>query len=438
MKTASQISEMRVKNSMRARFNPIKTLTPDSLSHMLDSFAAGYLKSAALVWDSIERRDDVIQGVASKRKKSISRLNWEILCVDNSPLAKDQKFALEYFYNNLSATNACDGNENGGIALLIRQMMDAVGKKYAVHEVIFEPHERGDLEKFSPSQSDSRALSTLLTATFRFVPLWFFENREGKLKFIADEGATEGVPLEPGSWMVTTGDGLMEACSIAYIFKHLPLRDWLVYCERNGMPGIKGVTDAVPNTEQWEAARDAVADFGAEFSALMSRGTDIEAIDLSTRGELPYGALIDRMDRAIAALWRGSDLSTLSRQSGAGASLQSDETSILEADDAGMISETLSNQVDKFVLKYLFGGAPAKAYIKLIPNTRQNVSEELNLYRELHKMGVPLSISDIREKFNLATPVDGEQMLSQSDGENNISKIFPEKSNGGMEEVDES
>ncbi|MDR1528134.1 MAG: DUF935 domain-containing protein [Puniceicoccales bacterium] len=421
MKTVSQISEIRVKNSMRARFNPIKTLTPDSLSQMLDAFSAGYLKAAALTWDAIERRDDVIQGVASKRKKSIARLHWEILSVDDSDLARDQKIALEYFYNNLSTTNACDGNELGGISLLVRQMMDAVGKKYAIHEIIFEPREISAAEKDSPRLKPMTP-STLLTATFRFVPLWFFENRDGKLKFLTNEGATSGIPLEAGAWLVTTGDGLMEACSIAYLFKHLPLRDWLVYCERNGMPGVKGVTDAVPNTEQWESARDAVEDFGAEFSALMSKGTDIEAIDLSTKGELPYPKLIDRMDRAISALWRGSDLATLSRENGAGASLQADETAILEDDDAGMISEALNAQVDKFVVKYLFGDVPIKAYIKFIPNVKRNVADELNLYRELYKMGVPISINDIRERFNLATPNEGEQMLtslvrSESNGE---------------------
>ncbi|MDR2737383.1 MAG: DUF935 domain-containing protein [Puniceicoccales bacterium] len=411
MKTVAQISEIYIKNSMLAGFNHTKTLYPDLLSQMLDAFSTGNLKSAALTWDAIERRDDVIQGVASKRKKSTARLNWEVLSVDDSDLAKSQKFALEYFYNNLSATNACSGNENGGIALLVRQMMDAVGKKYAVHEMIFTPHEACKENLISLPQTNCTAPSTLLTATFRFVPLWFFENYDGKLKFLTDEGANSGIPLEPGAWMVTTGDGLMEACSIAYLFKHLPLRDWLVYCERNGMPGVKGVTDAAPNTEQWEAARDAVEDFGAEFNALMSRGTDIEAVDLSSHGELPYPKLVDRMDRAISALWRGSDLSTMSRESGVGASLQGDELSVLEEDDAAMISETLNSQVDKIVLKYLFGNAQGKAYIKFIPNVRRNVAEELNLYRELHRMGVPISINDIRERFNLATPSGGELVL---------------------------
>jgi phage gp29-like protein len=369
-KTVSQISEIRVKNSMRARLNPIKTLTPDSLSQMLDAFSAGYLKAAALTWDAIERRDDVIQGVASERKKSSARLHWEILSVDDSDIAKEPKISLEYFYNNLSATNACDTNELGGISLLVRQMMDAVGKKYAVHEIIFEPHDFSESEKDFPKLKHTTP-STLLTATFRFVPLWFFENHDGKLKFLANEGATSGIPMEAGAQLRTTGDSLMEACSIAYLFKHLPLRDWLVYCERNGMPGVKGVTNAAPNTEQWEVARDAVEDFGAEFNALMSKSTDIEARDLSTKGELPYPKLIDRMDRAISALWRGSDLAMLSRESGAGASLQADETMILEEDDAIMISEALKSQVDRFVVKYLFGDVPPKAYIKFIPMSNE-------------------------------------------------------------------
>jgi hypothetical protein len=79
-----------------------------------------------------------------------------------------------------------------------------------------------------------------------------FENRDGRLMFLLNEGATEGIDLEPGVWLVTVSDGLMEACSIAYLFKHLPLRDWLAYCERNGMLSVKGITDAPPNSTQLE------------------------------------------------------------------------------------------------------------------------------------------------------------------------------------------
>ena len=179
------------------------------------------------------------------------------------------------------------------------------------------------------------------------------------------EESIDGVPIEDGSWLVTSGDGLMEACSIAYLFKHLPLRDWLIYCERNGMPGVKGVTDAMPGTTQWEAARQAVQDFGAEFSALMSRGTDIQPIDLTVSGDLPYPQLVERMDRAMATLWRGSELVSLSDGQGLGVTLQTAEQMLIEQDDSSLISETLNAGVDTHVIRYLFGSDIPKAYFRL-------------------------------------------------------------------------
>jgi hypothetical protein len=58
----------------------------------------------------------------------------------------------------------------------------------------------------------------------------------------------------------------------------------------------------------------------------------------------------------------------------------------------------------------MFGDVAIKAYIKFIPNFKRNIADELTLYRELHKMGVTISINDIWERFNLTTPNDGELM----------------------------
>jgi phage gp29-like protein len=391
MKTHTLLPQLK---SQRSGFRPVNTLTPESLSRTLEAFHRGDLKSAAHMWDMIEKRDDVLQGVINKRKKSVARLGWEILMLEDSDEAHAHKLALEYFYHHLKATHACDENEQGGFALLIKQMMDAVAKRYAVHEIVFEPREKG------------------LTATFRFVPLWFFENREGRLKFIKDGyDSKKNQSLESGEWLITTGDGLMEASSIAYLFKHLPLCDWLLYCERNGMPGVKGSTDALPGTPEWEAARHAVADFGAEFSALMSRGTDIEPIDLTSRGELPYPRLIERMDRALIALWRGSDLSTLSSSQGSGASLQQNEADLLEDDDALSLSETLNAQVDRFIIQHLFQTDEPKAYIRLKIRDRRDRASDIQLIEKIHAMNLPLAKADLYERFGIPTPMHNEPLL---------------------------
>ncbi len=68
MKTKPPYSRIQ---STRSTWNPIRSLTPENLSRMLDAFHAGHLRTAALVWEAIEHRDDLLQGVISKRKKSI-------------------------------------------------------------------------------------------------------------------------------------------------------------------------------------------------------------------------------------------------------------------------------------------------------------------------------------------------------------------------------
>ncbi len=419
---------------MRARFNPIRHLSPESLARALEAFQAGDLRLAALLWDAMERRDDVLRNVSLKRKKAAARLDWEILSLDDSPAAGRHREALLAFYNNLTATHACDPQERGGVALLVKQMLDAVGKKYAVHEILWQPlpgsqpPTTSSLEpstaKGAPRATDAAnelsakdgsfpvgasapaRSSGFLTATFRFAPLWFFEARTGPLRFLPEDTATEGLDLTAGQWLVTVGDGLMEASSIAYLFKHLPLRDWLVYCERNGMPGVRAVTDAAPGTAEWDAAREAVRDFGAEFHALMSRGTEIEPIDLSTRGELPYPALVERMDRALAALWRGADLATLAKGQGLGASVQAEETALLEQDDAALVSETLNTQVDAPLLRQLFGEETPRAYFRLLPRQESERSAYLNLLERLARLNLPLPVEGLYERLGLPKPPD--------------------------------
>jgi len=361
-------------------------LDPLSLSRQLDEFSQGIYTRIARTWDAIERRDDVVMAVAGKRKSAAARHGWEVLTIDDSPEAHAHRDALTYFYNHLTAVNALDEDERGGFQLLARQMMDAVGKRFAVHEIVWQPVLR-----------DGRRF---LKAEFRFVPLWFFENRTGRLRFLKKEGQREGTPLKPGEWMVTVGSGVMEACSVAFLYKHRPMRDWLVYCERNGMPGVRGVTDARPGSAEWNAAREAVAHFGAEFHALMTRGTEIESIDLTSRGELPYPALIERMDRAMLVLWRGADLSTLSREGGVGASLQAEEPDLLADGDAHQLSEVLNTQVNRPLIQELFGQEP-RAYLRVRAGKNRDLKQDLTIYQAAWAMGLPISTAEFREHFGL-------------------------------------
>lgn len=408
-KQSDLITPERVLFSLRARFNPLLSLTPQLLTSYLDSFRLGFFRNAALTWDAMERRDYKLQAVASKRKKAVARRGWEVLTLNDSPAAQQQKLALEYFYNHLTATTALEENETGGLALLARQMMDAVGKRYAVHEIVWQPGAGAPAS--GPAAADSGSFKPSLTATFRFCPLWWFEGTRGHLRFLSTEFAIYGNDMTPGDWLVTVGDGIMEACSVAFVFKHLPMRAWLNYVNKFGMPGIVGLTDAALNSKEWNDFADAIQKFSEDWVTVCNKGNVVQLVEPKGTADGPFAPLVEKMDRAMTILWRGSDLSTMSAHNAAGASLQADESDILEADDAQMISETLDTQVSRFVLRYYFGDAPQLAYLKIRSVEKRDLDLDLKIDQFLVQSGAPISVRDALERYDRPAPRPGEELL---------------------------
>lgn len=388
-----------VKSDRRARFDPLREITPEKLINYLDEFRAGQLRNLAYVMDAIEERDDMLAAVVPKAKAAVTRHGWDVLTVDTeqTDLAQQQKEVLEDFYNNLNATSAMDQDELGGMRLLLRQMMDAKGKRYSCHNIVWRPQPGGRYH-----------------ATLHHVPLWFFENTEGRMRFIGDAYGYYGKAMEPGRWLVTKGQGCMIACAIAWMFKHLPLRDWLVYCSRHGMPGIEGVTSAAEGSEEWNALVTAVTAAATEFAWVRNQNSEIKTIDFGSTGELPFPALIDRMDRAMAAIWRGADLSTLSAGTGAGdgASLQGGEADIIEQDDAAWLGETLDLKLSRLVLDYTFGkGVPALAYLKILSGSKEDLRLQLDIDRAAIELGHPISTQQFAERYSRPLPDAGDVLL---------------------------
>jgi phage gp29-like protein len=387
----------RVRTHIASRFNPIRALTPEVLSRHLEEFDAGYLRNAALAWQKIRDRDDQVRTCASLREMALSQLDWQILPVDDSPEAGRHKEALEWAYNNLTATHALERNVAGGVELLVRQMADAVGKRYAVHEILWDPRGPGEL-----------------TAQLVFTPLWFFENQTGRLRFLRQDLAIAGEELEEAGWLVTTGDGLMEATSVAYLFKQLPLKDWLIYCEKFGMPGLHGKTNAQKGTPEWEAMRDALANFGVDWSIITSLAAEISPIQAGAQGTQPHPELVDRMDRAISRLWRGGDLATMSREGdGVGSNPQGDSGRLLLAADAQLISGALQQQFDRWVIAYRFGrDVEPLAYFELQLPAQIDIDREIKIDEALIKWGCPRGKKDLLERYGRPEPDKGDELAT--------------------------
>jgi len=372
----------------RMRFNPIRALTPQILALALDQFDYGYLRYAAVLWEIIEERDDILSIAAPKRKKAVSRRPMQVLMVDDSAAAHAHRETLTDFWNNVTVTDATDLNVRGGAKLLVRQMMSAMFRKYAVHEVVYKPTPQG------------------LRAEFRFVPLYFFENLTGRLRFTGPEGGMgNGVDLPDNEWMITTSDSpIMKAASICYMFKRLSLQDWLNFSEKFGLPGIHGETPAAKDSKEFNDFVAALDTFANDWIVATNAGAKINLIEAKQNGDGPFAPMVERMDRRLAALCRGADLSTLSRHDASGASLQGDEQDLLIEDDCELISETLQSQISRFVIQYTYGTDQPLAYVRINPPQEKDIKSEVLVDQFLIDNGGELDGSETYERYNRTAP----------------------------------
>jgi len=359
------ISAEALKTLRETRYNPARNIDATKLARILDAFQYGDIREAALLWEQIAERDDTVKSVKPKREKSVSGLIPVYEATkDSGVIGEQQSETLRKFWSNVRATDAYDRNVSGGLRLLIQQWMYAVSYRYTVHHIVWSPRRDG------------------LTATFEHVPLWLFENKTGKLRFLRDPFKINGEDMEPGEWLVTAGEGLMIAVCIGWLAKRDTYNDWLIFSSRFSTPGVLGRTRAAQDSPEGKAMKAAVVAFGRDLKAVCygDDGSIKDPIQLIQADGTPTGqpmpSLIERIDRKFSALYRGNDLSTMSAGNGegTGASLQGEETDILLNDDIALCEEKFA-EVSRMVLEWHYGeGVEILASVKL--KTRKEIAAE--------------------------------------------------------------
>lgn len=401
MAMQSQITPKRIEAFKNSRFNPIRYLTPETLSDSLQQFDYGTLEWPAQVLTEIKERDAIISAVSAKRRMKAESFIWEIAKI---PESENEDFeahrdALKYAYNNIVATDALDRDKQRSIQGLFGDMNEAQGMKWQVHELIARPSMSG------------------LTFEIVACPLCFFENRTGKLRFLPSQGYYTGEDMDPRRWMVTRGLFLMKPSAIAYMFARIPQEDWLFYNEAHACPGILGKTTAQQGTDQHDALLTLVAAAGtANFKGVINDKDSVDAIQFGATGPLPFQPLIEHQQRLITTIWMGGDLSTLSsnKPGQVGSTNQSEDQKCIEDHDAQVITETLNMKLDKLILEYYFGpDVKPAAYIRVRPRREPDIAAIIQKRQFLIDNGAQVGIDATREELGVPKPAEDEPLFEK-------------------------
>lgn len=436
LNTASVFDAEQVALQRRMRFNPLRMLDPENLSMSLDQFDIGIIRHAALLWDAMARRDDTLSFVLPQFENSIAGKPWGVFKRKNAdPVEADRHAAaLEYFYSSVTAVNAFDRNERGDRHLLLKQMGSAFAMRYALHHFVWKPTPGKMIEV------EGGAPVPALSAEMEFVPLWYFENTTGTLRFLpfGGFGATGQVMDFEGEWMCTTGPGMMFAASICYVFKRLTFQDWAIFNERYANQKVIGQTPESKDSPQGQAMAEMVAEFNGDQGIVLYGSQPGDKPPISLLG--PSGTVsvdlferfLERQDRKMTVMFRGSDLRNMSREKDVtGVSAQSDETEAMEMAHCANIASACRTFIDRTVIRYCFGeGVEPLAYFGLPDGNEEDAKALRDSAGFLADRGALVELDTVAERLGVTLTEDPDEALLPA------SKVGGGKSERGSEEVE--
>ena len=382
------------------RYNALRALDPNVLVRHLEAFVRGDICGLERVIDEFETREDKMRIGSFKMAAAVSSKPWQVRIrqgEEENPRAKLHQEHLTKFWNRIEATDAFCRNRRGGLRLLVKQMMSAQSRVYSVHDICWKVNGDGTLN-----------------ATFTHVPAWCFENRTGRLRYIRNDCDTAGVEMPDGEWLVTVGEGVGIAAAVIAMAKRLSWNDWLLFSEKCGMPVILGNTNAQRGTPAWAAMSRAIRAIAPKTGLLADTGTTLNAVSMGAGGQNTYRELVDTVDRAISALYRGGDLATQSSgPDAAGVNAQAGESELMDDDGCKMVAETLRDQVEKFVIRFELGDFEPLAEIVINPPAdTDDVEREMKIDNHLAGLGVTLSKKDALARYGRTEAEDEKDALT--------------------------
>ena len=205
------------------------------------------------------------------------------------------------------------------------------------------------------------------------------------------------------------GEGVGISAAILAMAKRLSWNDWLLFSEKCGMPVILGNTGAKEDTPAWKNLLNAIANVAPKTGVLADLETKLQAVQVGgSSGQTTYRELIDVVDRGISALYRGGDLATVSQAGDSvGSDAQDGESELMDGDGCAMVSETLHNQIDRFVIRFTCGDFEPLAGIVINPPAEtEDIDRDIKVDQHLGEFGIKLSKKDMLARYGRVEATD--------------------------------
>ncbi|WP_153769240.1 DUF935 domain-containing protein [Labrenzia sp. CE80] len=373
--------------------HPASGLTPRGLAEILRSSIAGDPERYLALAEDMEERNEHYAGVLGTRKRQVSSL--EITVEAASDAAEDVR----------AADLVREITERDAFKDELFDVLDAVGKGFSATEILWDTSEG----QWRPKAFKWRD------------PRWFrFDDEDGETLLL--RGIEGDEPLRPFGWITHFGKaksgipirgGLARGAAWAFLFKSFTLKDWAIFSEAYGQPLRLGKFGPGASDEDKDKLHQAVANIGADFSAIVPESMAIEFIEASLSGSHDlYEQRADWLDRQVSKLVLGQTQTTDAIAGGyATAKVHDGVRDDIELADARQLGATLNRDLVRPLVDLNFG--PRRAYPRLKIGRPDEVDIEALVKNvvALVPLGLKVGMSTMRDHLGLPDPDPEEELL---------------------------
>lgn len=337
-----------------ARDYPSAGLTPARLAAILREADEGHLASAMQLYEEMEEKDPHLYAIAHTRRLAVTGLPWRVVSAaqrEDPEHAAQADAAAAY---GRAVLARLDGFEE-----TLHHLALALGRNLAVAEIVWDLV-AGELRPV------------------RLVPVDFtrlvFDELD-RPRVLTAEHPRDGVELTPAKFIVHTPHsatghpqrgGLLRVTALAFLAKHLALKDWMIFAEVFGMPVRIARYEPSATPEEKREILRMVESLGSSAAGIFSRAVELQIVESNrqTTGA-PYEKLIEFLNREMSKAWLGQTLTTdIAGQSGSVAASKVHEQvrrDIL-ADDLRREAHTLRRDLLTPITRTAFGPDAAVPY----------------------------------------------------------------------------
>lgn len=379
--------------------HPARGLTPQRLNDVLQDAEQGNLIAQHELFADMEERDAHLFAELSKRKRAVTKLDWDVVAPRNASKAEQD---LTAFVKELL-------QDMPDFEDMLFDLLDGISHGFSCLEIDWQLVEKTWLPKALHHRPQS----------------WFQMDWETRNHIRLRNNTMEGLELKQFGWLLhqhkaisgyTARSGLGRVLVWPYLFKHYSVGDMAEFLDIYGLPMRVGKYPGNATNEEKLTLMRAVAGIGHNAAGIIPASMAIEFEQAVQGSEAPFEAMISWAERSISKAIIGGTLTSEGGSTGLGSGLAEIHNEVrmdIRDSDCKQLAGTITNQLIYPLLALNKGFADARRCPRFLMDTQE--PEDLKLFADslpkLVGIGMRIPAPWAHDKLRIPVPADDEEVL---------------------------